>query len=245
MVVGVRTRAGGAEITVTDTGMGIKPEVLPHIFERFNQATPVRGHGISGLGLGLSIVKHLVELHGGTIDAESPGEGRGATFTVGLPSGAAREAPDAAANEMQRKPTAGDELLQGMRILVVEDEVDTLEFLGRFLAALGARVISAATAEEALAQLSRSDADLLVSDIGLPGADGYELLERIRQAESGTGGGIPAIALTAYARAEDRARSFRAGYQAHLAKPIEPAALIGAITRIMQLDEHASGSAGD
>ena len=231
----VRHCDGGAEITVSDTGVGIRPEVLPHIFERFNQAGPLRAHGISGLGLGLSIVKHLVELHGGTITADSAGEGKGATFTVVLPSGGSREVADTADEEQEQRPGVPD-MLQGLRILVVEDEADTLEFLGRFLAAQSAQVTTTTTAEEALAQLTRWDADLLISDIGLPGIDGYELLERIRTAESGAGGGMPAIALTAYVRPEDRARAFRAGYQEHLGKPIEPAELVAAIARILQLD---------
>jgi CheY-like chemotaxis protein/two-component sensor histidine kinase len=231
----VRHREDGAEITVSDTGVGIRPEVLPHIFERFNQASPLRAHGISGLGLGLSIVKHLVELHGGSIRADSAGEGKGATFTVVLPSGVSPEAADATVAGQEGHPNAHD-LLQGLRILVVEDEADTLEFLGRFLAAQGAQVTTTTTAQEALAQLTRADADLLISDIGLPEIDGYELLERIRQAESGAGGGMPAIALTAYVRPEDRARAFRAGYQEHLGKPIEPAELVAAIARILQLN---------
>lgn len=235
----VRHCDGGAEIRVSDTGVGIRPEVLPHIFERFNQASPSRAQGVSGLGLGLSIAKHLVELHGGTIRADSAGEGQGSTFTVVLPSGAPREAADAAGSEREEHPHAHD-LLQGLRILVVEDEADTLEFLGRFLTAQGAQVTTTTTAEEALAQLGRWDADLLISDIGLPEVDGYELLERIRKAESGAGGGMPAIALTAYVRPEDRARAFRAGYQEHLGKPIEPNELIAAIARILQLDGNRS-----
>lgn len=237
VAVGVRPCDSGAEVTVSDSGVGIRPEVLPHIFERFSQATPARG--ISGLGLGLSIVKHLVELHGGRIEADSPGEGQGATFTVVLPSGKTREEPSGATDK-QRKTEGARDLLQGVRILVVEDEADTLEFLERFLVSRGAGITAAATAAEALEHLSRSDADLLISDIGLPEVDGYELLERIRT-ESGTGGGIPAIALTAYARAEDRARAFRAGYQAHLAKPIEPAELVAAIARIMQRSDGQDG----
>ncbi|HEX2139307.1 MAG TPA: PAS domain S-box protein [Woeseiaceae bacterium] len=243
VTVRVRTSAAGAEITVSDTGVGIKPEILPHIFERFNQAHLLGSQGVGGLGLGLSIVKHLVDLHGGTIKADSPGEGQGATFTVVLPAGAPHEVPEATAGERRRPSHPGD-LLHGLRILVVEDETDTLDFLVRFLGARGAQVASASTAAEALEQLSGSETDLLISDIGLPKIDGYELLQRIRQAEAGIGGGVPAIALTAYARAEDRARAFRAGYQEHLAKPIEPADLVAAIARILQLSRR-SGDADD
>lgn len=236
--VRLRTSAAGAEIAVADTGVGIRPEILPHIFDRFSQASLLSNQGVGGLGLGLSIVRHLVHLHGGTIKAGSAGEGKGATFTVALPAGIPPEVSEAAVAGSRQASLPGD-MLKGLRILVVEDETDTLDFLGRFLAAQGAQVMSAGTAAEALAQLPGSEADLLISDIGLPEVDGYELLQRIRGAEDG--GGIPAIALTAYARAEDRARAFRAGYQAHLAKPVEPADLIAAIARILLL----SGQSGD
>ena len=239
----VRVRYSGAEgeITVTDTGVGIRPEILPHIFERFSQANLLSARGAGGLGLGLSIVKHLVDLHGGAIKAESPGVGLGATFTVVLPYGVLPHTAEVADDELQITHQAG-ETLQGLRILVVEDEDDTRDFLGRFLAAHGAQVVTAGSAAEALAQLPDAEADLLISDIGLPEVDGYELLQLIRQTDAGSGGGIPAIALTAYARSEDRARAFRAGYQAHVAKPVEPADLIAAIARIVQLSERSDTS---
>jgi CheY-like chemotaxis protein len=221
--------------------VGIRPEILPHIFERFNQANLLSARGAGGLGLGLSIVKHLVDLHGGAIKAESPGVGQGATFTVVLPYGVLPHAAEVADDEPQKTHQAG-ETLQGLRILVVEDEDDTRDFLGRFLAAHGAQVVTAGSAAEALAQLPDAEADLLISDIGLPEVDGYELLQLIRQTDAGSGGGIPAIALTAYARSEDRARAFRAGYQAHVAKPVEPADLIAAIARVVQLSERSDTS---
>ena len=235
IVVTVRRCGGNAELQVTDTGAGIHPEVLPHIFERFSQANRSTTRGIGGLGLGLSIAKHLAELHGGSIRADSPGEGLGSTFTVVLPSGLPAESEVAAPEDAGRRPrTAASDRFQGLTLLVVEDETDTLDFLARFLAGQGARVLTARTAAEGLARLADSGADVLISDIGLPDLDGYELLQRVRQAE-GTSSGIPAIALTAYARAEDRARAFRSGYQAHLAKPIEAADLVAAISRIVQL----------
>jgi len=242
----VRVHQSGAngEISIADNGVGIRPEVLPHIFERFNQANLLDTRGAGGLGLGLSIVKHLVDLHGGTIRADSPGEGQGATFTVLLPSGALTETAKAADDEPQRTSEPG-ETLRGLRILVVEDEADTRDFLGRFLAAHGAQVVTAGSAAEALAELPNSKADLLISDIGLPEVDGYDLLRRIRETEAGSGGGIPAIALTAYARVEDRARAFRAGYQAHVAKPVEPADLLAAIARIAQLSERNGNASGE
>jgi PAS domain S-box-containing protein len=243
VLVRVRCSGANAEIAITDTGVGIRPDVLPHIFDRFSQANLMSGQGAGGLGLGLSIVKHLVDLHGGTVRAESPGEGQGATFTVVLPAGVLPEpeAAVAAARRSQRR----DDTLRGLRVLVVEDEVDTRDFLGRFLAAHGAQVLIAGTATDALAQLPDSGADLLISDIGLPEVDGYELLRRIRQTDAGSGGGIPAIALTAYARAEDRARAFRVGYQAHLAKPIEPDDLIAAIAGIAQLSGRNEAADGE
>ena len=243
VLVRVRDSAADAEISVTDTGVGIKAEVLPHIFERFNQANLLKTGGLGGLGLGLSIVKHLVDLHGGSIKADSPGEGLGATFMVVLPSGELPEIAEVSAGP--RKSPAPQDVLQGLSILVVEDEADTRDFLGRFLATHGAKVVITGSAEEALARLPEADADLLISDIGLPEVDGYELLQRIRQTDAAEGGGIPAIALTAYARAEDRARAFRAGYQAHLAKPIEPTDLLTAIARIAQSAERRDESRGE
>ena len=240
--VSVRQAGSDAEISVKDTGMGIRPELLPHIFERFNQVSVVSTDGVRGLGLGLSIARHLVDLHGGTIRADSAGEGCGATFTVVLPAGTLPETREIIVKGT-RKPIEGDNRLRGLRILVVEDEGDTRDFLSRFLAANGAKVMSAASAEEALSMLPESDANLLISDIGLPEVDGYELMQRIRRSDAGSGGGIPAIALTAYARPQDRAQAFRAGYQAHLAKPIEPADLIPAIMRVAHLadrDEEAA-----
>ncbi|MEX2122764.1 MAG: PAS domain S-box protein [Woeseia sp.] len=243
VLVGVRNSATDAEISVTDTGVGIRADVLPHIFERFNQANLLKNSGLGGLGLGLSIVKHLVDLHGGSIKADSPGEGLGATFMVVLPSGELPEIAEVAAGP--RKAPEPQDMLRGLRILVVEDEADTRDFLERFLAAHGAKVVMTGSADEALARLPNAEADLLISDIGLPEVDGYELLQRIRQTDAVDGGGIPAIALTAYARAEDRTRAFRAGYQAHLAKPIEPTELITAIARIAQLAERKDKSRGE
>jgi PAS domain S-box-containing protein len=237
VLVRLRHTGADAQITVTDTGVGVREEFLPHIFERFQQGNLAITRRFGGLGLGLSIVKHLVDLHGGTIRADSAGEGQGATFTVVLPAGAAPETSsavieaDSAANT-QSQPI---DLLGGLRILIVEDEIDTRAFLSRFLAAYGAQVITAASAAEALALLPESRADCLVSDIGLPDVDGYELLRRIRTMDASAAGGIPALALTAYARAEDRMLAFRAGYQAHLAKPVEPMELVAAVANLAKV----------
>jgi PAS domain S-box-containing protein len=238
IVVGLRQRSSDIELTVTDTGVGIRREFLPHIFERFEQGNPSITRRFGGLGLGLAIVKHLVDMHGGTIAAESEGEGKGARFTVLLPAGSAAEAAAGPAHAgLEPVELVGGELdaLQGMRILVVEDEKDTLEFLGRFLVSRGAEVVHATSAAQALALLPTAQVNVLISDIGLPDVDGYELLRQIRRMDASASGGIPAIALTAYARAEDRLLAFRAGYQAHVAKPVDPSELVTTILDLAKL----------
>ena len=232
-------RAGeDVEIAVSDTGPGIAPEFLPHVFERFRQADQktTRQHG--GLGLGLAIVRHLVELHGGAVRADSPGEeGRGATFTVRLPAmpGLRREAPDEHARPAVRDTLPADECperLDGLRVLVVDDEADTREMLRVGLTRCGAEVTTASSAPEALEALARGAPEVLISDIGMPGEDGYELIRRVRALPPEGGGRVPAVALTAYARAEDRLRALRAGYQMHLSKPVELAELTSVIASL-------------
>jgi signal transduction histidine kinase/ActR/RegA family two-component response regulator len=219
------------EIVVSDTGNGISPEFLPRLFDRFEQAdvSSTRRHG--GLGLGLAIVRHLVELHGGTVAAESPGEGEGATFRVRLPLLIAqRDAADVG----RRHPVAGAGFLEdaggrldGVRVLVVDDEPDSNEVVRSVLLACGAEVETAASAAQALGLLDRWRPDVLVSDIGMPDEDGYALITRVRaRADDGR---IPAIALTAYARVEDRVKLLSAGFQLHVAKPLEPAELVAAV----------------
>ncbi|HEX9919205.1 MAG TPA: ATP-binding protein, partial [Pyrinomonadaceae bacterium] len=226
------------EITVADTGRGIAAEFLPHVFDRFRQAdqTTTRAHG--GLGLGLAIVRQLVELHGGSVHVESEGEGRGTTFTVSLPLLPLRQEP---ASDVPRIHPAGlssnVELdcppeLTGLRVLVVDDEPDTRELVAAVLNSCGAQVIQAATAAEALEQIERTRADVLITDIGMPEEDGFSLLARIRELPPERGGGIPAAALTAYARSEDRVRALRAGFQMHVTKPVEPAELITVVANL-------------
>jgi PAS domain S-box-containing protein len=225
------------EITVSDTGRGIEPEFLPHVFERFRQAdaSSTREHG--GLGLGLSIVKHMVEAHGGTVRAESEGEGKGATFVVRLPVMAVRRETAQPQPANTYNPGSGafecPPELEGVKVLVVDDEADTRDMLMRVLDECHAIVLQAASAEEALAALDAWDADVLISDIGMPGADGYELIRRVR-AREGPSAGIPAVALTAYARFEDRMRALRAGFQMHVAKPVEPAELVTVVHSLLQ-----------
>ena len=219
------------EIAVSDTGPGIAPEFLPHVFERFRQADQrtTRQHG--GLGLGLAIVRHLVELHGGSVRAESPGEGQGSTFTVLLPVAPVYQSGDLAERV---HPAARDTLpvfecverLDGLRVLVVDDEPDTRELLKVGLGRCGAEVSAAGSAGEALALMKAAVPDLLISDIGMPDEDGYALMRRVRQLQAEAGGRVPAIALTAYARTEDRMQALRAGYQMHVPKPVELAELV-------------------
>ncbi len=223
------------EIAVSDTGQGFPPSFRPYMFERFQQAdsTTTRTHG--GLGLGLAIVRHIVELHGGTVHAESPGEGKGATFTVKLPLVIFTRA---AGETERRHPTLVDELptpatlprLAGLRVLVVDDEPDANELVSTLLGSCGAEVRVAASAVQALDLLSRWVPDVLISDIGMPDRDGYALLRDVRGRPELAR--VPAIALTAYATTDDRVRVLSAGFQLHVAKPIDPAELAAAVANV-------------
>src|SRR5947199_4157103 len=206
-----------AQIVVSDSGNGIRPDFLPLVFERFRQAdsATTRTHG--GLGLGLAIVRQLVELHGGTVRAESPGEGQGATFTVSLPI-PTFQLDGAEGHEAPGK--VGAPSLEGLRVLVVDDEADARESLTVVLEQCGAVVTAVASAREALGALARQRPDILVSDIGMPEEDGYSLIEKVRVLEAAKRGGrIPAVALTAYAAPEDRRRALAAGYELPVANP--------------------------
>jgi CheY-like chemotaxis protein/two-component sensor histidine kinase len=233
--VALEQSGSGIELTVADTGVGIRADFLPHIFERFKQGNPSITRRFGGLGLGLAIAKHLVDLHGGVIRAESEGEDKGARFIMRLPSGSAAVDAQVEPAENPAHSSRTSEALHGVRALVVEDERDTLDFLARLLVSRGAEVVQATSATEALALLPAARVNFLVSDIGLPEVDGYELLRRIRQMDASASGGIPAVALTAYARKDDRMRAFRAGYQAHLAKPVEPGVLVATIADLARL----------
>ncbi|WP_437539563.1 PAS domain S-box protein [Sorangium sp. So ce726] len=235
--VALRRAGAHAALSVTDTGMGIAPQFLPHLFERFRQAdaSSTRKHG--GLGIGLSIVKHLVELHGGTVEVASRGEHLGATFTVRLPlAGVSQEAPDAAARPSEACAEALADYpgasLAGLRVLVVDDQPDAREVAQRVLEECEATVTTAGSSAEALAILSQERPDVLVSDLGMPGEDGFQLIRRVRGLGEARGGATPAVALSALARAEDKARALGAGYQAHVAKPLDPAELVGVIAAL-------------
>jgi signal transduction histidine kinase len=224
------------EIRVFDTGQGISPDFLPHVFERFRQADGATTRRHSGLGLGLAIVRQLVELHGGTVHAASQGVGRGATFTVRLPmsAGAARGGQAAALGERRTAASAASPMprlprLDELRILVVEDDPDGRALTSLLLTQAGASVKAVASVREALHMLEVERPDALVSDIGLPEEDGYELIRQIREYEAEHGGFLPAVALTGFARAEDRARVLAAGFQAHVPKPVDPVELAAAI----------------
>ena len=230
---------GHAELTVSDTGRGIAPEFLPHVFDRFRQADGriTREHG--GLGLGLAIARHLVEMHGGSISAASPGEGRGATFRVQIPLLQSREA-ESGPRQDERADGGGEPatpdpqaaILAGLHVLVVEDDDDTRQLLAAVFGRAGARVTAAGSAAEALDAARSLRPDVLVADVGMPGEDGYSLIARVRALGAGAGGDVPAAALTAYARPEDRARALEAGFQTHIPKPSDPAALTDAVARL-------------
>jgi PAS domain S-box-containing protein len=233
----IRSVEASVEISVTDTGEGIDPAFLPHVFERFRQAdaSPTRKHG--GLGLGLSIVKHLVEAHGGTVRAVSEGEGKGSTFIVRLPVAAPQAAPPLRPEASEGTIAPGFVCPPGLaevRVLVVDDEDDAREMIAIILGECRAVVRTARSSAEALAILDEWDAEVLVSDIGMPGEDGYELIRKVRERPASSGGGIPAVALTAYARLEDRMQALGAGYQMHVAKPVEPAELVMVIHSLLE-----------
>jgi len=224
------------EISVADTGIGIKPGFLPHVFERFRQGDPsiTRPHG--GLGLGLSIVKHLIELHGGTVKADSQGEGRGCTFSVNLPLMAVytpaahpeRVYPDGPPASHSFEPVD----LSAIKILVVDDEPDARDLIRRVLEECKAEVLTAASASEALTMIEPERPHLLVSDIGMPEIDGYEFLREVRTLSQKLGVHIPAVALTAYAGPEDKTRALRAGFLVHMAKPVEPSELVATLANL-------------
>jgi PAS domain S-box-containing protein len=218
-------------LSVRDTGTGIASEFLPHVFERFRQAdaTSTRAHG--GLGLGLSIVKHVVELHGGRVAAQSPGLGAGATFEVELPV-APREAALESVARDPSGPGAPQDSLLGIRVLLVDDEADSRVMLASLLSSHGAFVKQAESAEEALRHFDAGPFDIVVSDIAMPRQDGYDFMARIRSLPNAQGGRVPAIALTAYAREEDVHRASLAGFQLHVAKPVESTHIIEVVGRL-------------
>ena len=237
--VGVQRDGDHIAITVRDTGIGIAPAFVNHVFERFRQAdaTTTRQHG--GLGLGLAIVKHLVEQHGGTISVTSAGEGQGASFTVRLPRHDAKLPAPSSALPLAPASHGAAHDLSGVQVLVVDDEDDARELIKRILSDCNAEVLTAATATEALNLLQHERPDLMVSDLGMPEVDGYGLLDRIRAMGPSRGGDLPAIALTAFARSEDRIKALSSGFLAHIAKPVEPNELIAKVAAMSAAQRHA------
>lgn len=240
-----------AEIRVSDTGKGISSDFLPYVFERFRQADSTSTRQHSGLGLGLAIVRHLVEMHGGTVSAESEGEGRGATFILRLPLIAARSTGDLppqrsdqlSSNDVEpvfasrSKPTSDNLKLSGIRVLIVDDEADAREVLEVILSQFGAEINVATSASQALEMLEAWRPDAIVSDVGMPNEDGYTLIQKVRALEPERGGLTPAIALTGYGRPEDRLQLLAAGYQVHLSKPVELIQLVDSIADLTSRDE--------
>ncbi|HEY9812902.1 MAG TPA: ATP-binding protein, partial [Candidatus Sericytochromatia bacterium] len=224
-----------AQITVSDTGKGISAEFLPYVFERFRQADGATTRSQSGLGLGLAIVRHLVELHGGTVDVDSAGEGFGSTFTVKLPL--MQVEPQANNSDLSLEANGNQVImdiptLNGIRVLIADDEEDTRFLLTVALENYGAKVTAVGSAREALEAVQQLMPDVLVSDIGMPNEDGYTLIRKIRALNPEKGGKIPAAALTAYARSEDSQKAIAFGFQKHIAKPVEPAELVGVIASL-------------
>ncbi|MGH9958749.1 MAG: hybrid sensor histidine kinase/response regulator, partial [Pyrinomonadaceae bacterium] len=224
------------EFRVTDTGQGISPDFLPFVFDRFRQAdsTSTRQHG--GLGLGLAIARHLVEIHGGAIKAESPGAGKGSTFSVRLPvvgtitSAAGQRLGERAA------PLTFQSRLNGIHVLLVDDDADTLDLLSAALKQQKATVTAVSSAADAISAIKSSRPDIVVSDIAMPGEDGYQLIEKIRAMNVEPDGPIPAVAITAYAKEEDRETALSSGYQNYLAKPIELSELVTVVEQTVGRD---------
>jgi PAS domain S-box-containing protein len=243
--VKLECRDSHARIIVRDTGIGIATEFLPHVFDRFRQADSSSTRAYGGLGIGLAIVKHLVELHSGTVEVESAGSGHGATFIVSLPLIVADVPGLDRTDDTESQPhlredgsahASSNSALEGVRVLVVDDDDDTCKMLDMVLSRYGAEVKVSCSAHQAFEALEWKP-DVLVSDIGMPGEDGYELISKVRKRGLEQGRQIPAIALTAYARSEDRLRALSAGYQIHLPKPVEPHTLIAAIASLARRTE--------
>ena len=224
------------EVTIKDSGLGIKPEFLPHVFDRFRQADSSLTRNYGGLGLGLAIVKQLVGLHGGTVRAESDGEGKGASFIITLPLAPIRDRKDLGHALAQLSASDSEHImLSGVKVLVVDDEQDARGLIKEVLTQCEAIVTTAANAEEALDILMKQKPDVMISDIGMPEKDGFQLIREVRSFPATQGGKTPAIALTAFAHSEDRTKAMLAGYQMHLSKPVQAHELIAAIANLTGL----------
>ncbi len=234
VTLGVRLTDRGIEIAVDDTGQGIAPEFLPHVFERFKQADGTITRSKGGLGLGLAIVKHLVELHGGTAEAKSNGPGEGSSFAVTLPiPGSGNDLAGVSNTRSAARPSfERPREIEGLRILVVDDDPDALELIRALLEACKIVVKTAGNAADAFDLVRTTKVDAIVSDIAMPIEDGHSLIRRIRALPREEGGRTPAVALTAYARLEDRTKALRAGFNSHVAKPVEPSELLAVLASL-------------
>ncbi|UKO99808.1 response regulator [Nostoc sp. UHCC 0870] len=240
LALSIRKSAVCAQIKVIDTGIGIDQDFLPNVFERFRQADSTTTRSHSGLGLGLAIVRNLVELHGGTIAADSPGEGQGATFTVQLPL--IYSSKETFGKPRENILALNSTPLKGIKVLIVDDETDTRNFLVFLLAEYGAIADIAASTDTALAMIEQSKPDILISDIGMSEQDGYTLIRKLRNLEAQQGGHIPAIALTAFSSEDDSLQALKAGFQQHISKPVDPNKLIATVTRLLKLPSSVSVS---
>jgi CheY-like chemotaxis protein len=231
------------DLQVSDNGLGIRPEFLPYVFDRFSQADRTASRRHAGLGLGLAIVRHLVELHGGQVFVASDGEGKGSTFTVSLPIRAVRQIPTASAEKGDASqggvrtavPALSATVLRGVRVLVLDDLEDARAVVAAVLQAAGAHTVVVRSGEEALEALAARPADVVLADIGMPGMDGFEFLRRLRA----TGNGVPVIALTAYGGAADRTRILAAGFDQHLTKPVLPGELLAGLAKTLEQERAA------
>ena len=233
VTVSRRRRGGDVQVEVADTGEGIDPAVLPFVFDRFRQGDSGTTRTHMGLGLGLAIVRHIVELHGGRVSVSSDGRGTGSTFRISLPVVPTEQAAVANAGRPRPAPPGAAPIqLSGVRVLIVDDDQDARELVTEVLRSRGAAVRAVGSADECLTEIDRAVPDVLLSDIAMPGHDGLELMRRLRQRSASSGGGVPAIALTAYARDEDRERSIAAGFDVHLSKPVDLDALAATVARL-------------
>jgi CheY-like chemotaxis protein len=237
VTIKLKCAGGTVRLSVADTGDGISAEFLPYVFDRFRQAEASISRKQGGLGLGLAVVRHLVELHGGSIRAESGGLGHGSLFSVDLPLAEERRDPARAEERRReverRRSRRGSVRLDGVHELLVEDDEDSRKLLGTMLKRYGARVTPTKSAAEALKAFVADPPDVLISDIGMPDEDGYEFIRKLRALPPEEGGQTPAIALTGYASRKDRERALEAGYQQHIAKPIEQADMVAAIAALV------------
>jgi len=231
-----RLASAHIELTVSDTGVGIAPEFLPHVFERFRQADASSTRERGGLGLGLSIARQLTEMHGATIEASSEGLGRGATFCVKVPTMIVHPVRDDVARVHPRSVSvsahAAVAMLTGIHVLALDDEPDALALVGEILESRGARVTTAGSAEDALRKLVADVPDVILADLGMPRVDGFGFIDRLRHHDNPRVRELPAAALTAYARSEDRMKALQAGFQIHVVKPIDPAELVTTIASL-------------